>query len=55
MSSNVKWSETTLLREHRKGKEEIQIRGGPKEKRNTIYLIHMLSKSEIALCKHAAL
>lgn len=55
MGSDVEWSEATLLREHGKGKEGIKrIRGGAKERRNTIYLMYMVGKSEIALSEHAA-
>lgn len=55
MSSDVEWSEATLLRKDRKRTEVItRTRGGAKERRNTIYLMHMLSKSKIALSEHAA-
>lgn len=54
MSSDVKWSEAALLREDGNGEEGIKrIRGGATERRNTIYLRHMLGKSEIDLSKHA--
>lgn len=56
MSSDVERGEATLLGEERKGEDGIKrIRGGAKERRNSIYyLTHMLGKLEVALSEHAA-